>query len=57
MEELMTRTTISDMGLGQMLLGVMTSFKQSLGDDWQRYYEENVDIRYRQIIQYNFGFF
>ena len=45
------------MGLGQMLLGVMTSFKQSLGDDWQLYYEENVDIRYRQIIQNNFGFF
>ena len=50
-------SAISDMSLGQTLLDVLNSTKQSMGANWEQYYAQHVDIRFRQIIQNNFGFY
>lgn len=48
--------SISDLSLGQMLLNVLNAFKECMGANWEQFYEQNVDIRFRQIIFSNFNF-
>ena len=45
------------MNLGQTLLMIMNSMKEMAGAQWDQFYEQKVDIRHRQIIRNNFGFF
>ncbi|CBK24079.2 uncharacterized protein [Blastocystis hominis] len=47
---------ISDLSLGQMLLNVLNAMKECMGSEWRAYYEQNVDLRFRQILLTNFGF-
>ena len=47
---------ISDLSLGQMLLNVLNAMKECMGSEWRSYYEQHVDLRFRQILLTNFGF-
>lgn len=48
--------SISDMSLGQMMLEVLNNVKASAGSEWEAFYSQKVDIRFRQIVQTNFHF-
>ena len=47
---------ISDLSLGQMLLNVLNAMKECMGAEWKTYYDEHVDLRFRQILLSTFGF-
>ena len=51
------RNTISNMEVGQMMLGVLNEFKGSKGAEWESFYNQRVDIRFRQILRNNFNFY
>lgn len=50
------RNTISNMEVGQMMLSVLNEFKRSKGAEWESFYNQQVDIRFRQILRNNFNF-
>lgn len=51
------RNAISNMELGQMMLNVLNGYKQSAGSEWESFYNQKVDIRFRQILRNNFNFY
>ena len=55
--EVMCRDQISELEIGQMMMEVVNGVKAAAGTSWQSFYEQKVDIRYRQILQTNFNFY
>ena len=53
----MIRDSVSDITLGQLMIDILNHVKSSAGSEWENFYQQKVDIRYRQILQNNFNFY